>query len=65
VKLLTACGQIRNPHLESTVRIALNTGMRKGEIHGLRWERINLTDRLITIINGKTVRLQRVTEIFR
>lgn len=54
VKLLTACSQIRAPYLESVVIIALNTGMRKGEILSLRWEHINLTNRLITIINGKT-----------
>jgi integrase len=59
VKLLTACGQIRTPHLASIVGIALNTGMRKGEIHGLRWEHINLTDTLITIINGKTAESNR------
>lgn len=53
-KLLTACNQIRAPHLKSTVIIALNTGMRKSEIHGLRWEHIDLNDRLIAIINGKT-----------
>jgi integrase len=54
MKLLTACSQIRGPHLEPVVIVALNTGMRKGEILGLGWEHVNLTNRLITIINGKT-----------
>lgn len=54
VLLLTACSQIRAPHLQSSVTIALNTGMRKGEIHGLRWEHVDLTNRIISIYNGKT-----------
>lgn len=53
-RLLTACSQVRTPHLRSMVLLALNTGMRKGEILGLRWEHIDLGNRLITVYNGKT-----------
>ena len=41
-KLLAACEQSRNPHLTAIVTLALNTGMRKTEILGLTWERVEL-----------------------
>jgi integrase len=41
-RLLAACEQSRNPYLSCIVIVALNTGMRKGEILGLEWERIDL-----------------------
>lgn len=41
-KLLTACAASRNQHLGCMVTLALNTGMRKSEILGLTWERIEL-----------------------
>ena len=53
-RLLDACNQVRSPFLRSSVLIALNTGMRKGEIYGLRWEQVNLVDRYIHVQNGKT-----------
>ena len=54
VQLLAACDQVRTPNLRHSVSIALNTGMRKGEIYGLRWERVDFQNRSITILNGKT-----------
>jgi integrase len=42
-KLLEACGKSRNPYLSAIVTLALNTGMRKGEILGLEWERVDLS----------------------
>lgn len=59
VKLLAACSQIRAPYLEPVVIIALNTGMRKGEIFSLRWEHVDLKNRLISIMNGKTAESDR------
>jgi integrase len=53
-RLLEACNQVRSPFLRSSVLIALNTGMRKGEIYGLRWEQVYLADRYIHVQNGKT-----------
>jgi integrase len=53
-QLLAACSQVRAPLLRASVLIGLNTGMRKGEIHGLKWEHVDLPNRLITIYNGKT-----------
>ena len=42
VRLLDACGNSQNPALHAAVVLAMNTGMRKGEILGLTWERIDL-----------------------
>jgi len=58
-QLLAAFGQVRSPHLRSCVLLALNTGMRKGEILGLRWENVDLGNRLITLYNGKTTQSDR------
>jgi integrase len=41
-KLQAACAQSKNRHLGVIVSIALNTGMRKAEIMGLVWERVDL-----------------------
>jgi site-specific recombinase XerD len=53
-RLLAACSQVHTPLLRTGVVISLNTGMRKGEIYGLRWEQVNLADRSIHVRNGKT-----------
>jgi integrase len=39
-RLLDACDRASNPCLGSLIRIAINTGMRKGELLRLTWERI-------------------------
>jgi len=41
-KLLDACAASRNPYLRAIVTMAVNTGMRKAEILGLDWSRVNL-----------------------
>lgn len=58
-RLLGACRQVQSPFLRSSVLIALSTGMRKGEIYGLRWEQVNLIDRYIHVQNGKTKKSDR------
>lgn len=58
-RLLAACEQVRTPHLRQLVTIALNTGMRKGEIHSLRWEHLDIPNRSIHVLNGKTERSNR------
>ncbi len=42
VKLLDACKESSNPNLYTIVVLALSTGMRQGEIMGLRWEDVDL-----------------------
>ena len=58
-KLLAACDLVHTSQLRQLVTIALNTGMRKGEIHSLRWEHLDLPNRTIHVINGKTERGDR------
>src|SRR5215470_6976157 len=41
-RLLTACRASKNPHLWIIGVLAVNTGMRKAEILGLEWERVDL-----------------------
>ncbi len=48
VRLLKACTESASPYLSLIVRIALSTGMRKGEILGLTWQDVDLiTGRLL------------------
>lgn len=46
----------RRDHIRSVVTIALNTGMRRGEILGLQWEHVNFLARTIFIARSKTGR---------
>ncbi|WP_286265308.1 site-specific integrase [Thalassotalea atypica] len=40
-------------HLEPVVLIAMNTGMRKGEILSLEWEQVDFGNRIITVVSDK------------
>jgi integrase len=53
VRLLDACDRSDNPRLGALVRIAINTGMRRGELLGLEWERVNLSTSTITLYDTK------------
>jgi len=48
-RLIASC----EPFLRSIVLLALNTGMRKGEIFKLQWRDVNLKRGIITIRDGK------------
>ncbi len=57
-----------NPALELAIRLAYFTGMRLGEIAGLRWERIDFERRIITLDaegtkTGKARRVPLVPEV--
>jgi integrase len=52
-RLLEACSQSANPYLESIVRIALISGMRLGEIMGLRWSDIDFDQQTICLEKTK------------
>jgi integrase len=43
--LLTAIDQSRTPELPVAVRLAIHTGLRKAELMGLQWGRVNLRDK--------------------
>jgi integrase len=58
-RLLSACDQVRAPYLRAMITVALNTGMRKGEIMSLRWGQVDLVNRLIQVSNGKTLQSDR------
>ncbi len=44
----------RRDHIRSVVTVALNTGMRRGEILDLQWEHVNFIARTIFIAKSKT-----------
>ena len=50
--LYAACSD----HLKPIVAVALHTGMRKGEILGLKWADVNLRTRIISILDTKNPR---------
>jgi integrase len=60
-KLLEGCeSQVTSPWLLPLVSLALNTGMRQGELLSLKWEDVDLERRLITVKQSKTLRLKTV-----
>jgi integrase len=52
-RLLEACSDGRNHYLHAVVTLALMTGMRKGEIMGLRWSDVDLERRRIVLQETK------------
>ena len=54
VGLLAACRTSRNPHLSIIVTIAINTAMRKEEILGLEWERVDLSTARLALPRTKS-----------
>ena len=56
-KLLAACRSSESPRLFTIVTLALSTGMRRGEILGMKWENVDLEKKRITLVetkNGET-----------
>ena len=49
VRLLAACAKSRNPELTKIVTIALETGLRKGELLGLTWDRVDLSRSILRL----------------
>src|SRR5262249_19848108 len=60
VRLLEACQRSSNPFLHAIVTVALHTGMRRGEILGLAWERIDFSRAIIRIEETKSGRRREV-----
>src|SRR5215813_7014428 len=60
-KLLLACEkEITSPWLLSLVTLALNTGMRQGELLNLKWEGVNFERGVISVLQPKTMRWKTI-----
>lgn len=53
IRLLVACRKSRLPDLELIVLLALTTGMRRGEIMGLRWRDVDINRKLAVLSTTK------------
>jgi integrase len=54
LRLISACDQIRSRFLRSAITMALNTGMRRGELMSLTWDHIDFTRSVVRIVNAKS-----------
>jgi integrase len=59
-KLLKACKESPNPLLYPCVILALSTGMRQGELMGLKWQDVNLKDGYLILHETKNGERRRV-----
>ena len=59
-RLLTACRDSKSEWLYMCVILALSTGMRQGELMGLKWPDVNLKDRYIILHETKNGERRRV-----
>ena len=50
----------RARHLEPVIMTAIQTGMRKGEVLGLRWECVDFTNRIITVEGTKSGYVRKI-----
>jgi integrase len=59
--LLLACEkEITSPWLLSLVTLALNTGMRQGELLNLKWDGVNFERGVISVLQPKTMRWKTI-----
>ena len=59
-KLLSAMDQDSDQNIAKIMKMALYTGMRKGEIFNLKWTDLDFSNRLITIRNPKSGRDEHI-----
>ena len=59
-KLLAACKESSNPFLYPCVILALSTGMRQGELMGLKWPDVNLKNNFLILHKTKNGTRRRV-----
>jgi len=60
VRLLDACRTSRNKYLYALVVLALQTGMRRGELFGLTWDRVDFSRGVLIIDRSKNGRRREV-----
>ena len=61
-RLLEACRESRNPYLTAISTLALHTGMRKAEILGLEWARVDLSTSRLTLYKTKSGKPRGITK---
>jgi integrase len=59
-KLLEACERSRNRDLRAAVIVAINTGLRRGELLGLTWDRVELSRGVVRLEVTKSGRRREV-----
>ena len=59
-RLEEAAKQTKNPHIWPVIVFAIETGMRRGEILGLRWEHVDLDRRIVYLPLTKNGRSREV-----
>ena len=59
-QLEEAAKQTKNPHIWPIIVFAIETGMRRGEILGLRWEHVDLDRRIAFLLLTKNGSLREV-----
>lgn len=65
IKLLQACKESSNDWLYMCVTLALSSGMRQGELMGLRWNDVSLKDNYIILHDTKNGERRRVPLVGR
>jgi integrase len=58
--LLAACGRSQNPHLVAIITVALESGMRQGELLGLTWDRVDLSRGVMQLERTKSGKRREV-----
>lgn len=59
-RLLAACAKSRNQELVKIVTVALETGLRRGELLGLTWDRVDLSRGVIRLEHTKSGKRREV-----
>jgi len=66
-RLLEAAGRSKNPWLRPLIVVAVNTGLRRGELFNLRWSDVDMDNRILTLRqtkDGSTARVPFNDEVF-
>jgi integrase len=59
-RLLAACSESKNPYLTTIVTMAIHTGMRRGEILGLTWDRVDFSRGVLLVDRTKSGRRREI-----
>jgi integrase len=60
VRLLAACAKSQNKRLAAIVTVAMETGLRRGELLGLTWDRVDMTRGVLRLEVTKSGRRREV-----